>query len=140
MKTGLLAAGAALTAAVWVFSSNAAGISVDTRIPAGCVKVVELPARAMQAVFPAARHRHGIWRYECELQRAETNGDWRTLARLRPLGDFHLPDDSKCHGRGLYADWMRKTTDLDGKRRAPGGVVDIGCYRVGRNGFMLLVR
>ena len=40
MKTGILFAGAALTAAVWAFSSNAAGISVDTRIPAGCVKVV----------------------------------------------------------------------------------------------------
>ena len=63
------------------------------------------------------------------------------LAFVDPAnGNFHLPDNSKCRGRGLYADWMRKTTDLDGKRRAPGGVVDIGCYRVGRNGLMLLVR
>ena len=70
-----------------------------------------------------------------------TNNVVDELAFVDPAnGDFHLPDDSKCRGRGLYADWMRKTTDLDGKRRAPGGVVDIGCYRVGRNGFMLLVR
>ena len=70
-----------------------------------------------------------------------TNNVVDALAFVDPAnGDFHLPDDSKCHGRGLYADWMRKTTDLDGKRRAPGGVVDIGCYRVGRNGLMLLVR
>ena len=79
----------------------------------GCVKGVELPARAMQAVFPAARHRHGIWRYECELQRAETNGDWRTLARLRPLGDFHLPETKRAaevsvpFTRGYFAEGGR---------------------------------
>ncbi|NLC79639.1 MAG: hypothetical protein GX748_00475, partial [Lentisphaerae bacterium] len=44
-------------------------------------------------------------------------------------GDFHLPPDSMCSGAGLFAPWMRRATDLDDKRRAYAGSVDIGCYQ-----------
>lgn len=44
-------------------------------------------------------------------------------------GDFHLPSDSGCRGAGRFEPWMRRATDLDGRRRANAGAVDIGCYQ-----------
>ena len=79
----------------------------------GAVKAVAQPERAFRAVFPAGRHHHGIWRYECELQRAEADGSWRALARLRPFGDFYLPEEQRAaevavpFARGYFAEGGR---------------------------------
>ena len=86
----------------------------------------------------------GLTVFEKCAARTELLGTDNVVDRLRfadeANGDYHLPSNSKCRGRGVCADWMAEATDLDGAPRAADGIADIGCYRIPRLGFMLLVR
>lgn len=54
-------------------------------------------------------------------------------------GNFRLTKDSPCVGAGLYERYMRDMLDLDGKRRATRGMVDIGCYQRQRSDSSLFM-
>ena len=43
-------------------------------------------------------------------------------------GDYHLRPTSPCLDRGANADWMLAGTDMDGRARIFGSVVDMGAY------------
>lgn len=73
---------------------------------------------------------------------AETNGNTRALPEFvdEAGGDYRLQRHSPLVKAGLYAPWMKRVTDLDGRRRAPGGMVDLGCYQRPSGGGRVLVR
>ena len=54
--------------------------------------------------------------------------------------NFHLSVDSPCRRVGRFEPWLRRTMDLDGRRRTAGGRVDLGCYQDSRTGLLLQVR
>ena len=55
-------------------------------------------------------------------------------------GDYHLKRKSTLRKAGLVTPDMKGLTDLDGRSRLSGGVVDIGCYQTLNGGLTIIVR
>ena len=72
----------------------------------------------------------------------EVNGNTHALPEFvdAAAGDYRQTMHSPLRRAGLYAPWMHFAADLDGRKRASGGMVDIGCYQRPSGGLRLLVR
>ncbi len=55
-------------------------------------------------------------------------------------GDYHLATGSPCRNTGAAQPWMAGATDLDGRPRQTGFLVDRGCYEAASGGTVLILR